>query len=55
MASVNHRSQDYGSRAVNGTSSQVNDIRPFEIKVQYRHKAEYCPKKPWQNSWNESF
>lgn len=34
MASPNRRSQDYGCRAVNTTSSRVNDIRPLQIKVQ---------------------
>lgn len=33
-----HRSQDHGSRVVNRVSSQVNDIRPFEIKVQYLYR-----------------
>lgn len=33
--SAKHGSQDHGSRVVNRVSSQVNDIRPFEIKVQY--------------------
>lgn len=33
MTSAKHWSQDYGSEVVNRVSSQVNDIRPFEVKV----------------------
>lgn len=36
--SAKHRSQDHGSGVVNRVSSQVNDIRPFEIKVHHLYR-----------------